>query len=72
MANLLGQEGAKDYLVALRELAKKHPEARMHWYGKAAAKPGRKMGHINVCDETCSVEWASEARDTFYKAWVNQ
>lgn len=72
MANLLGQEGAKDYLVALRELAKKHPEARMHWYGKAEAKPGRKMGHINVCGETNSVKWASDARETFYKAWVNQ
>ncbi len=68
MANVLGQEGAKEYMVALKELARKHPEARMHWYGKAEAKAGRKMGHINVCDGSES----TEARDTFYAAWVNQ
>ncbi len=67
MANLLGQEGAQDYAKALTALTEKHPEARMHWYGKAEAKPGRKMGHLNICDD--SVDTA--ARDAFYKAWVN-
>ena len=68
MANILGQEGAKEYIIALEALARQHPEARMHWYGKAEARPGRKMGHINVCDESVS----TAARDTFYAAWVNQ
>ena len=68
MANLLGQEGAQDYAIALAALTEKHPEARMHWYGKADAKPGRKMGHLNICD----VSMDTAARDTFYKAWVNQ
>lgn len=72
MANLLGQPGAGDFGVALQAMTRHHPEARMHWYGKAEAKSGRKMGHINVCDETSSVKLALAARDTFYEAWVNQ
>jgi 5-(carboxyamino)imidazole ribonucleotide synthase len=72
MANLLGQKGAGAFNLALKAMTKSHPEARMHWYGKSEAKPGRKMGHINVCDETSSVEWAISSRETFYKAWINQ
>ena len=28
-----------------------HPQAKLHLYGKHTARPGRKMGHINVLDE---------------------
>ncbi len=28
-----------------------HPEAKLHLYGKREARPGRKMGHINVLGE---------------------
>lgn len=72
MANLLGQAGARDYQRALSALTRSHPEARMHWYGKSAAKPGRKMGHLNVCDPSSSVELAKAARQTFYDAWVTE
>ena len=41
MINLLGQE-----VEQWRQLAGQ-PEARLHLYGKAAARPGRKMGHVN-------------------------
>ncbi|MEI7575468.1 MAG: ATP-grasp domain-containing protein [Armatimonadota bacterium] len=69
MANILGQSNSGDYLKALSEMTISHPEARMHWYGKAEAKPGRKMGHINVCAPAVSVEWARQARETFYRSW---
>lgn len=49
MLNLLGdlwgetQPGWQEVFV--------HPEAKLHLYGKREARPGRKMGHINVLGE---------------------
>jgi 5-(carboxyamino)imidazole ribonucleotide synthase len=46
MWNLLGdlwQERAPDWRVILSE-----PRAKLHLYGKAEARPGRKMGHVTV------------------------
>lgn len=46
MANLLGDVwggGEPDWAAALRE-----PSVRLHLYGKAAARPGRKMGHLTA------------------------
>lgn len=44
MLNLLGDEPEKvlHYLPALP------PEAKLHLYGKKEARPGRKMGHLNL------------------------
>ena len=41
MKNLIGDE-ANDWLDILRD-----PAAKLHLYGKAEARPGRKMGHVN-------------------------
>ena len=30
------------------QILERHPEVRLHLYGKAEARPGRKMGHLNV------------------------
>lgn len=46
MANLLGDlwgGGEPDWAAALRE-----PGVRLHLYGKASARPGRKMGHLTA------------------------
>ena len=46
MVNLLGdlwQRGDPDWAVALAE-----PRASLHLYGKADARPGRKMGHLTI------------------------
>jgi 5-(carboxyamino)imidazole ribonucleotide synthase len=40
MTNLLGTEAA-DWLRLAAE-----PDAHLHLYGKAEARPGRKMGHV--------------------------
>jgi 5-(carboxyamino)imidazole ribonucleotide synthase len=50
MANLLGElwqggEPAWDRCLAI------DPEAALHLYGKATARPGRKMGHLTVIDD---------------------
>jgi 5-(carboxyamino)imidazole ribonucleotide synthase len=75
MANLLGQPGAGDYRKGIAS-ALEVEGARFHWYGKAEAKPGRKMGHLNVVGEPGErvedvVERAKAARTRFYHAWVS-
>ncbi len=54
MLNLLGDlwhgdhhQTAPDWSVVLD-----HPGAHLHLYGKREARPGRKMGHVTVCDES--------------------
>lgn len=68
MVNLLGQPGANSVEAAIRAAVAAVPAAQVHWYGKRDAKPGRKMGHINVTGENC-VTRAREAREVFYRAW---
>jgi 5-(carboxyamino)imidazole ribonucleotide synthase len=46
MANLLGdlwEKGEPDWAAACR-----FPEVKLHLYGKATARPGRKMGHLTA------------------------
>jgi 5-(carboxyamino)imidazole ribonucleotide synthase len=46
MANLLGDlwaAGEPDWAAACR-----HPDVKLHLYGKAAPRPGRKMGHLTA------------------------
>jgi 5-(carboxyamino)imidazole ribonucleotide synthase len=50
MVNLLGdlwQKGEPPWQEVLR-----HPNVKLHLYGKLAARPGRKMGHYTVIAET--------------------
>lgn len=50
MVNLLGEvwaRGEPDWAAALAE-----PELALHLYGKAEARPGRKMGHLTALAET--------------------
>ena len=48
MVNLLGDAwrgGEPDWEAVLR-----HPGAHLHLYGKREVRPGRKMGHVTVCE----------------------
>ena len=49
MINLLGFENATSDYAELRSQLAQIPNAHVHWYGKQAARPGRKLGHITVC-----------------------
>lgn len=53
-----GQERTPDWAGVLAL-----PGASLHLYGKAQARPGRKMGHLNLCGAT-----ADEARDSARRA----
>jgi len=49
MVNLLGDlwdDGTLDWQAALGD-----PELKLHLYGKAEARPGRKMGHMTAFGE---------------------
>lgn len=71
MANLVSQapataEYGRTRLGAATEAAYlAEPECHVHWYGKAEARPGRKMGHINAP----SAEAAVRARAAFWEGW---
>lgn len=69
MANLLGQEDTGDWRNGLRA-AMEDPDVRVHWYGKAESRSGRKMGHLNTTG-TDAVERAVAARERFYRAWCS-
>jgi 5-(carboxyamino)imidazole ribonucleotide synthase len=50
MVNLLGdiwKDGEPRWEAVLE-----HPGAHLHLYGKREARPGRKMGHVTVCEES--------------------
>ncbi len=50
MVNLLGdlwEQGEPDWTALLA-----YPTAKLHLYGKSAARPGRKMGHVTVTAQT--------------------
>ncbi len=62
MANLLGDlwsGGEPDWAAALAV-----PGVRLHLYGKTAARPGRKMGHLTACRPTVeeAIAAVTEAR----------
>ncbi len=48
MVNLLGFESASHDYRGVRDRLSEIPGAVVHWYGKAEARPGRKLGHVTV------------------------
>ncbi|MCU0527443.1 MAG: 5-(carboxyamino)imidazole ribonucleotide synthase [Elainella sp. Prado103] len=48
MVNLLGYEAATCDYAAQRHQLSQLPNAHLYWYGKTAARPGRKLGHVTV------------------------
>lgn len=48
MVNLLGYETATSDYNEKRQRIAQLPRTYTHWYGKLAAKPGRKLGHVTV------------------------
>jgi 5-(carboxyamino)imidazole ribonucleotide synthase len=69
MANLMGQDGARDWREGLRA-ALEDECVHVHWYGKAESRRGRKMGHLNVVGAPDLVVRAAAAQSRFYDAWT--
>ena len=75
MINLLGQENALDVRKAIARAIEVEPSARVHWYGKAEARPGRKMGHINLIARHeepphAMLPHLNRIREAFYEGWA--
>lgn len=51
MTNLLGDLWAKN-TPNWADLLQNHPDVCLHLYGKSAARPGRKMGHLTACSKS--------------------
>ena len=70
MANLLGdvwEGGEPDWVAAL-----KHPNLKLHLYGKHEARAGRKMGHLTVlADQVQAAEQIARAARTTLKRGSN-
>ena len=74
MANVLGITKADSYHRGLERMLAADPSAKMHWYGKAESRPGRKMAHINVAgpkggDPQSIRARAIAAREAFESGW---
>lgn len=56
MANVLGAEVDPEAPMEARvvEVMRTLPQAKIHLYGKQY-RPGRKIGHVNVCGQDCAV-----------------
>lgn len=63
MVNTLGGKEASDVPIAQRfaEVWRRFPSAKIHWYGKDW-RPGRKLGHVNLCGYDASSEGIAETR----------
>jgi len=78
MANLRAPEGAQDDLVhyATAHTLAENADVRVHWYGKTQAKPGRKMGHLNLPiwseDTAEAIAEVRQAQATFYAAYTGE
>jgi 5-(carboxyamino)imidazole ribonucleotide synthase len=59
MVNLLGFESATNDYKAQRDALAAIPNAHVHWYGKTASRPGRKLGHVTV--KLAGDDWRSLA-----------
>jgi len=58
MVNLLGYESSTDDYAAKRQQLAALPQTVVHWYGKAEARPGRKLGHVTTL-------WQPQVHQTF-------
>jgi 5-(carboxyamino)imidazole ribonucleotide synthase len=64
MVNLMGEDAGTGLGRAGAAQALAVPGTALHLYGKAEARPGRKMGHL-----TCLGDTADEAAARALRAW---
>ncbi len=64
MRNTLGGEVDPELPLAQRFAAvwQRFPEVKIHWYGKGW-RPGRKMGHVNICGDDASEAGVARLRE---------
>lgn len=70
MVNLLGFETTqdRDYAAKRAQIAAL-PQTHVHWYGKTASRPGRKLGHVTACLDTSDRAAAVAMGDRIAVLW---
>jgi 5-(carboxyamino)imidazole ribonucleotide synthase len=72
MVNLLGYESATTDYGQQRQRLAEIPNATVYWYGKSAAKPGRKLGHVTVLLPTTAREEVIKVAEQVEALWYPQ
>lgn len=71
MVNLLGFETTSDDYLRPRQAIAALPQTSVHWYGKTAARPGRKLGHATMLlssdEPTVAIEMAHKIEALWYE-----
>ncbi|MBW4679573.1 MAG: 5-(carboxyamino)imidazole ribonucleotide synthase [Microcoleus vaginatus WJT46-NPBG5] len=61
MVNLLGYEHSQNSYLDKRQKLAEIPQAHVHWYGKTESRPGRKLGHVTVLQNSPSAHLRQES-----------
>jgi 5-(carboxyamino)imidazole ribonucleotide synthase len=69
MVNLLGLEDSNADYGSKRARLAEIPRAQLHWYGKTASRPGRKLGHVTVLADTCERDSLEELARAIEHLW---
>lgn len=72
MVNLLGYEIAEYDYGQKRQTLATFPNTFVHWYGKAKAHPGRKLGHVTALLETPDRQEALKVARRLANTWYRQ
>ncbi|QLE55063.1 5-(carboxyamino)imidazole ribonucleotide synthase [Nostoc sp. TCL26-01] len=71
MVNLLGYEDSQSDYQNQRQQIATIPQAHVHWYGKTASRPGRKLGHVTVLLNQHNQTAACEIANTIENIWYS-
>ncbi len=69
MVNLLGYENSHSDYHSQRQQLAAVPRAFVHWYGKTASRPGRKLGHVTVLLDDQNQDTASTIAHNIESIW---
>jgi 5-(carboxyamino)imidazole ribonucleotide synthase len=69
MVNLLGYENSHSDYYSQRQQLAAIPRAFVHWYGKTASRPGRKLGHVTVLLDDQNQDIASTIAHNIESIW---
>lgn len=69
MVNLLGFETADSDYPEKRQALAALPRTKVHWYGKSASRPGRKLGHVTQLIESGDPQVLQESINGIERLW---
>jgi 5-(carboxyamino)imidazole ribonucleotide synthase len=69
MVNLLGFETADSDYQEKRQTLAALPHTKVHWYGKSASRPGRKLGHVTQLSDSSDPQVLQESIDRIERLW---